>query len=55
MKLDEDKLISVYDPEAHTVSYQEKRPLSKGRHVLEVVVRDACGNQARGKSTFSVN
>ena len=54
LRLDGKRLISVYDPEAHTVSHQIKRPLAKGPHTLQIVVRDACGNEARSESTFRV-
>lgn len=52
--LDGRKQISVYDPDKRRVSYQVKRPLARGKHVLEFVVRDACGNEAKNRSTFSV-
>ncbi len=53
--LDGERLITEYDPEGGRLLHQVESPLSAGRHTLEVVVRDRCGNEARTSSTFHVN
>lgn len=54
MALNGQRLISVYDPEAHRVEFQVEEELAPGEYQLEVTVRDRCGNEARSSSSFRV-
>jgi hypothetical protein len=54
LKLDGQRLIAEYDPEAGTLSARPETPLKAGRHLLEVEVRDQSGNQAAARSAFAV-
>jgi hypothetical protein len=54
MELDGQRLISEYDPEAHTVVYPCERDLGPGRHHLVVRVKDRSGNQTWKQVDFTV-
>lgn len=54
MRLDGRRLISEYDPEKNTVKYRVKHPLSYGKHVLTVSVRDRAENKTVKRSVFWV-
>lgn len=54
LRLDGQRLIAEYDPEAGTLSARPEAPLKPGGHLLEVEVRDQSGNQARARAEFSV-
>ncbi|MCK4596709.1 hypothetical protein KAU04_01675, partial [bacterium] len=52
--LDGQILISRYDPPVESISYRPQEPLDPGEHLLEVLVRDRAGNQARAQSRFTI-
>jgi hypothetical protein len=52
--LDGQTLISRYDPPVESISYRLQEPLDPGEHLLEVLVRDRAGNQARAQSRFTI-
>ena len=54
IKLDDERVISVYDPEDDSVSFTVREPLPAGRHTFQIVARDRAGNEARVLSTFTV-
>jgi hypothetical protein len=54
MELDDQRVISEYDPEGNWLTYVPKRPLSPGSHTLRVTVTDMAGNVTVNESRFSV-
>ncbi len=54
MRLDGQRLIAEYDPEAGQVTARPRQPLTAGSHKLEVAVTDASGNRARAVRSFTV-
>jgi len=52
--LDGERVITEYDPEGERLLHQVEEPLPPGRHSLEVIVRDRCGNRAAKKQNFEV-
>jgi hypothetical protein len=54
MNLDGKRVISVYDPEAHTLTWQGREPMAKGRHIIEIIVKDRSGNIASKSHHFYI-
>lgn len=54
MRLDGKKLIVEFDPEEDLIFAKPRKPLAVGRHQIEVVVRDICGNEARLVHSFMI-
>lgn len=54
IRLDGQRLIAEYDPEAGTLSARPEAALKPGRHQWEVEVRDQSGNQATARAGFAV-
>ena len=54
MTLDGYKVIAEYDPEKILLFYQVRQSLTKGRHEVEIRVRDQCGNQSSRNHIFTV-
>jgi hypothetical protein len=54
MRIDGQALIVEYDPEEDLIFAIPRKPLSSGKHQLEVMVRDICGNESRSRSAFQV-
>lgn len=55
MILDGKKVIAEYDPEKLLLFYKIRNPLAKGQHVLELHLRDRCGNKSQQTHSFWVN
>ncbi|MBN1481783.1 M23 family metallopeptidase [candidate division KSB1 bacterium] len=55
LKLDGEKVIAEYDPEATAIFYTPENVLSKGQHTVEIVLKDQAGNVARQLNTFYVD
>jgi len=54
LKLDGSKVIAEYDPEAKVLFYTPDAPLEPGPHVVELFVKDRCGNAATLRHAFRV-
>jgi hypothetical protein len=52
MLLDGERVIAEYDPEARTLLYQVAESLAVGRHTVELIASDRCGNEARRSLLF---
>ena len=55
MILDGKKMIAEYDPEKLVLFYKIRNPLTKGQHVLKLLVRDRCGNKSQQIHSFWLN
>ena len=53
--LDGNKVIAEYDPEKLSLKYRIRQSLTKGRHTVELFLKDKCGNIATQKHTFWVD
>ncbi|MBT5832937.1 MAG: M23 family metallopeptidase, partial [Candidatus Latescibacteria bacterium] len=54
IRLNGKKLIVEFDPEEDLIFAKPRKPLAVGRHQVEVVVRDICGNEARQIHAFVI-
>jgi hypothetical protein len=54
MTLDGQKVIAEYDPEKPLLFYQVRQSLTKGRHEVEILLKDQCGNQSSRNHVFTV-
>lgn len=55
LKLNGEKVIAEYDPEAMAIFYTPEEVLPKGQHTVEIFLKDRCGNVARQLNTFYVD
>jgi hypothetical protein len=55
LKLDGEKVIAEYDYEKALLFYQPDEPLSRGRHTVDVVVRDRSGNSSSLQHVFYID
>ncbi len=55
LKLDGEKVIAEYDPEALVLFYTPEEPLAKGEHTVEIVLIDRSGNRAQKKHVFYID
>ncbi len=55
MLLDGERVIAEYDPEGKTLFHQVGAPLAAGKHTVEIIASDRCGNQARRTTLFWIN
>jgi len=53
--LDGKKVIAEYDPERFFLVYNVRQPLTKGEHILELFLKDKCGNIATQKHIFWID
>jgi hypothetical protein len=54
MKLDEQKVIAEYDPEAKIIKYLPEEPLSDGNHTVSIWAVDNSGNENSAIHTFTI-
>ena len=54
MFLDDEPVISEYDPDARNVIYTPREPLASGEHRLVTQVRDRAGNRTIQQTTFRI-
>ncbi len=53
--LDGRKVIAEYDPEQNSLFYNVRKPLAKGRHLVDFRVWDRCGNKSSRSNTFWID
>ena len=54
MRLDGDKVIAEFDPDAKTIKYEPDEPLLPGEHTLSVWAIDNSSNEVLVSQTFYV-
>ena len=55
VRLDRKRCIMEYQPGKKSAFYQVENPIGKGRHVIDVMIRDRSGNVAEAQSVFHVH